>query len=200
MSGPAGSSVFFRSRRLRVLARAMLICLAAATVSTGSAAKARGSCLDTSASQKWMRMPPVKFPSGGKKIVSVAIPSSNPRRIYATNGTSIVRSTNGGCSYKKIFSLNNAELSYDLDEARITTVAVVPTVPKRIYAGIATQAGTDALGLLPLLPLAHVITSSNGGAQWEELDDGLELAAGAPVSISVSPHDPDRTYLLETVR
>ena len=128
-----------------------------------------------------------------RHIAAIRIHPQNPDIVYvavqgAVHGPSsergIYKSTDGGKNWERILYVDEntgaADLSMDL------------TNPRILYAGMwehrrypwTVQSGGDGSG---------IYKSTNGGATWEELTNGLPKKMGK-VAVDVSPANPNRVF------
>ena len=125
-------------------------------------------------SSKWQTLP-VSFPEGSRAVVSVATFRFDPVKLLVANDRSVLRSSDGGCTFHTAVSLGGME-GFGPDD-RITDVTFAPDDPTRVYALVEEAGG---------VPRPHVIWSQDGGADWSRLDTGLEGATGSPLDLAVS--------------
>lgn len=125
----------------------------------------------------------VSFSTGGPAIADYAVGARTPDLLLATNGTAVVRSTDGGCSWKETFVASS----------------VIPTASVTI-----TQISMPETATSPVLLLAEertggvtrprIFRSTNGGASFTTGEAGL-LPAGTPETLRVAPGRPSVAYL-----
>ena len=126
----------------------------------------------------WESIRVTGFSAGGAEIVDYAVGARSPDLLLATNGTSVVRSTDGGCNWKESFVAS-------------------PTLPG--VAGGSVQLKSISLpesATSPVLLLAEervggtirprVFRSTNAGASFTTSDGGL-LPAGTPRGVPRRP-------------
>ena len=137
----------------------------------------------------WESIRVTGFSTGGSEIVDYAVGARSPDLLLATNGTSVVRSTDGGCNWKEVF-------------------VAAPSLPG--VAGGSVQLKSIAMpesSTSPVLLLAEesvggttrprVFRSTNAGASFTTSDGGL-LPAGTPQALQVAPSAPSVAYLSVT--
>lgn len=165
----------------------------------------------------WTIVDPPAFPASAASHtqagVADMVPGGSGSRLFATNGDTIMRSTNLGCSWSTVFSLDPTRdpsavgvpdtLLRAWPDAVITSVvAAGPTVAYALIRGegiamdqLATEAGA---------PLFWAV-STNGGTSWKlSVVEAPSAAGGQPVpvftpsatpSLYVAPSDPRTVYL-----
>lgn len=129
-------------------------------------------------------------------IGAYAIDEKNPSRMFVTNGRSVMRSTDGGCGWKSVYSLPTIETTVS---RLITSIEIggakdlYLTVASEVDPGITTQLGPLRPDqLLSAFPVT-VLHSADDGRTWNE---GLipTPIGGWPV-LRVAPDRPEVVYL-----
>ena len=156
----------------------------------------------------WLQIPVRSFPAGPQRITAHAVDPSEPRRWWITNGKSVMRSQDSGCSFSPVFTLPTAptgDLRVTGDD-RITGIAVAPRAPDahRVYLTVASL--DDLPARLPKLPgevpvpagtvtVTQVVRSDNAGAASSWVSTApLAAPAGGPGPIRTSLTDPLTVY------
>lgn len=169
----------------------------------------------------WTVMPIPSFPdgAGGRQVRHHAVAPDAPGTIVVTNGTSVLRTTDGGCSWAAVFDLSTSPTAAGVAFSRDTSQIVDVTIPRhhgdRIYlvvmeVGRAGEGLPVGEGATPVIP--HIVASFDGGATWGTYDSGLQPIArdagdGASgycgqisgCMLEFSPADPEVGYLALSV-
>ena len=173
---------------LRCLVTAALLASAAASVAAGAAGPATarstssaGGCSGATirmAGYGWLAFAP-RFAQGGPDVTLVTSPQFQPDTIYASNGTEIVRSADGGCTWRAVFEAANAAAAAGgvvPTTATITSIAAPSSANSShyVYVGVdSTVAGVST-------PV--VAASANSGATWIYAGPSSGLPAVGSVS------------------
>src|SRR5687768_17195554 len=72
-------------------------------------AAARGAAPCGAVSDSWTTLAGPRFPAGSQTITDLAIDARAPSRLYVTNGTSVMRSVDGGCSWQHSYTVGEEE-------------------------------------------------------------------------------------------
>lgn len=137
-----------------------------------------------------IRAPEFRARDGGAGggLVAYAVDPYDPRVVFTTNGTSLLRSDDGGCRWTEVWSLETAPTQANPVTAaagRIVAVAV-PEDRREHTIVYAVVAESDR---------AHVVKSPSGLAgSFGYVDSGLP-PSGAPGLFRVSGANPDFLYL-----
>ena len=160
--------------------------VAAALIVPGNLAAAQQGCPTVTVRGVWRA---AALPATG--VTDYAVEPLVPSRIYVTNGTSLMLSTDAGCTWEEVFTVGGAPRP-DLPLtplARITGIEVVrDRLPASVYLLVEEEVGPAQR--------VHVVASSDGGATWELRDDGLPPLSGPAVELDSAPGDPSALYLL----
>ena len=144
------------------------------------------------ASGDWTSIPAPAFTSGGNAIVDLAISPPKPSLMYATNGEVVLRSTDGGCSWRESYKPGPGALPVGGGEPGATEAVVASeAAPTRAYLMIQETVGPAAR--------PQVLRTDNAGATWQPASAGLP-PTGAPAFLRVAPSDPDTAYLAIAVQ
>jgi hypothetical protein len=134
----------------------------------------------------WTSVPGPRFPSGAEGIGAYAVSPRSPRALFATNGSVVMRSGDGGCSWIKSYQLT-AGPSLDAPlagTARIESIHV-PIIGRTVLLMVSERVGPAVR--------PHVVVSDDGGRTWSRGDAGLP-PAGAPERVA-GPADGKIAYL-----
>jgi photosystem II stability/assembly factor-like uncharacterized protein len=147
-----------------------------------------------------------KYASPGGTPAAYAVDPLNPKRIYLTDSAAIYRSTNGGCTWKSVYSAldplpSNPEPSLLTVSDRVGTLVVTPARtaidPGPVYAVLSPCL---AHKVVSYLPGCAVLSSVDDGNHWLSVStDGLPVDAASIDAFAVSPTDPRRLYALVSV-
>jgi len=127
-----------------------------------------GSCatatVSTGGSGTWTTYAAPAFAAGDPVVTAHAVDPIDPSRWYATNGTSLARSADGGCTWQDSYTLpDGPEPGMPLagPVGRITALAVTPhpAAHTRLFATVAMDDPASASTV--------VLRSTDAGATWE---------------------------------
>lgn len=134
-------------------------------------------------------------PLGARPALSAyAVDPYDPVRVFATNGTSVLRSVDGGCRWAEVWSLEASPRDgapYSSGTARVTELLVPDsrTAHGVVYAVVrrAEDAGP---------PRTWIVRSDSSGdaGSWERSDAGLP-ETGRAVALRASSTNPDFLYV-----
>lgn len=137
-------------------------------------------------------------PGNGDNILPFA---ANPSVLLASDTRSVMRSTDGGCSWQVVLGLQPTAGTglYDLDPAYgFGSLAISPQVRAPVaYATINDWSqGVEIGGGVPPPPKppTYVAASRDGGASWSISSSALGYCRDT--SVTIAPSDPDTAYLL----
>jgi photosystem II stability/assembly factor-like uncharacterized protein len=129
------------------------------------------------------------FKEGPKRLAAYLVDPAAPNRILITNGTSVMRSTDSGCSYKHVFALPdtpNAESQATAANSQILSIEIFESNRERVLLMIEEQGPQGAR--------PHIVRTDDFGTTWSTGDVGLPLH-GAPQALVVPPTEPALAYL-----
>jgi hypothetical protein len=143
-----------------------------------------------------IRAPSFRAVSGGQPdaLTAYAVDAYDPARIFATNGTTLARSLDAGCTWTEVFSL----------EAGAGTDGMPAAGTARITQVLVPEYRNDhrrvALVLDDVSPQGrpHAVTSPTGDRGSYVLGDSGLPAAGHPVVARIAPANPDFLFLAVT--
>jgi hypothetical protein len=137
----------------------------------------------------WTTIPGPRFDKGPATISGLDIDAQSPNRMLVTNGALIMRSTDRGCSWKKVLDVTSgAELPGRISgDATVKTLASSERDGDLVFASVEERVGP--------VSRPHVVVSDDGGADWSYSDAGLPLA-GVPKLLEASASDPGAAYLV----
>jgi hypothetical protein len=121
-------------------------------------------------------------------LVAYAVDPFDPRAVYASNGTSLMRSDDGGCRWREVWSLEPApSQAMPLSAATARVVAIAVPEDRREHATV--------YAVLTEGDRARVVRSPSGEPGTFVLADSGLPPAGAPGLFRVSGANPDFLYL-----
>lgn len=168
------------------------LCLAAAIGLVAVATAASGApqtpvCGERNfASGAWVTLTAPPFPIGPEQVVDFVVAPRDPRRVYVTNGASVLVSRDGGCTWTT--SYQQAEvpgLPVPQVSVRVMHLAMGAD-PDTAYAALGADAASRP----------RILRTRNGGGSWVPADTGLELVQGIPLQLVVAPSRPESAYLV----
>lgn len=128
---------------------------------------------------------------GGQAITAYVVSPHDQDRVFATNGTSIVGSTDAGCTWRELYVLPDVptdENPMSVAGTRISLL-VVPEDPRAKHRVLAVANETAGEGR------PHVLISEDGTEDsFERREDGLP-AGGFATDLAVAPTNPDFVWL-----
>ena len=122
-----------------------------------------------------------------RPILNFAADQGAPGRVFVTDGLSVLRSTDWGCTWKQVFQVPTPPVGVSYDTTSVP--AIVAAGGNRVY--LVTAVGLGSLGPLVLY------ASSDGGATFSKLSGpALPYYDPRPGSLVTSPQNPKRLYLI----
>ncbi|MDQ3914031.1 MAG: hypothetical protein M3323_01685 [Actinomycetota bacterium] len=150
---------------------------------------AQGGCGRVTEKGYWTTYDVPEFASGGP-IADYEIDAIQPRTMYATDEIDVLRTTDGGCSWKKVYSVTGKtplDHGFRGDAARITSIKVPRGAVAHTHVLLTIEESVGAA------TRPHVLRSENAGDTWTA---GAGLPpTGQPQTLLVSPADPGTAYL-----
>jgi hypothetical protein len=128
----------------------------------------------------------------GQELSSYAVDPNDPKRVFVTNGTSVVKSLDGGCTWTEIFALPDTPddvIPFVAATTRLTQIAVPEDDQQREALFVLAQESTEAGGRPHVL---YARAAKRG--KFEVRDSGLP-PAGRGHDLAVSVSNADFTYL-----
>lgn len=176
-------ALYTRAARKLVAFMTVVSLLTPLAAARGAAAPACGS-----ESGNWTTIAGPGFPSGGAAITDLAIDARTPARMFVTNGKSVMRTTDGGCSWQHSFTLGEQDGGPSTYTPANSTILglVVPEAGGRVLLSITETVANQTR--------PHVLVSDDGGRSWDSGDTGLP-PLGSPEALVVAPSSPDTAYL-----
>jgi hypothetical protein len=110
----------------------------------------------------WYSVTMPAFPSGSQAASDYAVEPLVTDRLFVTNGSVVMRSTDSGCHWSQAYALPAGGAGMTSATARILEIEV--SAPGHIYLPIQQTAPT---------PQPHVVVSTDGGATWTLADGPL---------------------------
>ena len=129
--------------------------------------------------------------AGGGEITSYSVDPGVSNRLLASNGSVVMETRDGGCSWKEIFAvglLPSLEIPVSSATASVKSVTVPQGRSDHVYLVV-----QETLG--PIIR-PHVVVSRDRGKTWAASDEGLPLATGGVVALEFAPSSPDTGFLL----
>lgn len=159
----------------------------------------------------WTTRPAPTFPAGDRVLRGHAVDPREPLRQYATNGVSVVTTTDG-CTWTEAFRLPERPspgLPASSLTDRVLQVVVHPRAPGRVWLVVAVgqdvaervRVGPYRPGL-PMSPAGDeqrdgtqtlVLASKDAGASWTGMTG--PLLVGTPGTLATAPSSPEVLYL-----
>jgi photosystem II stability/assembly factor-like uncharacterized protein len=141
----------------------------------------------------WTSIGAPEYPAGPPRaITQFAADPYSANVLFATNGTSLMKTTNGGCSWDAqlvLDTLPTLDIPLSGANAEIVDIAIPESrfAHSNIYLLVAEKAGP--------ITRPHVVISRDGGGTWAASDSGLPPATGALYGIHVAPDSPQFVYV-----
>lgn len=137
----------------------------------------------------WVTYDVPDFPAGGP-ITSFAIDAYHPDKMFATDGKVLLRTTDGGCSWKNVFTVTGktpVDYGFRGDAATIQSIDVPrsPAAADKVLLLVREDTGGAVR--------PHVVISGDSGDSWAA-GAGF-LPTGAPEVLVMSPMNPVVGYL-----
>lgn len=173
-------------RRSRGVLAALFFSLAVGLPAfTGAAPSAAGGCSGVSTVQGWQRIAEPIFAAGAQDLVGYAV-SAGARDLYATNGTEVDRSGDGGCSWQPVYTLSATSQAAPLPVGSAGSIGSVVTGP-----------GQQVYLVVRAVPAPQVLVSRDSGATWAAADTGIAALSTTPAPAQlVVTADGAMLYLL----
>lgn len=153
---------------------------------------------------EWSEIAAPSFPSGPATISAYAVDPRRPNILWATNGASVMRSDDGGCTWDERFKLGILP-SLDVPITAVNSVVdqiVISETPGQgdtVYLAVEESKVSASVSGAPVSATAlrpHVVVSDDAGGSWRAIDDGLPPASGPMLRLRVAPSSPDTLYLM----
>ncbi|HYP23063.1 MAG TPA: hypothetical protein VEV43_05770 [Actinomycetota bacterium] len=161
------------------------------TLAPFARASAAQGCEGVAASRFYEMIQAPQWAAGGGAITAYAVDPRNPERLLATNGASVMETTDGGCSWEQTFAvglLPSLEVPVSSLNATVEHIAIPQRNSNLTYLVVEEKAGP--------ISRPHVIVSRDRGKTWAASDEGLPPLSGEAVTIEPAPSDPDVAYLV----
>ncbi|UCE19680.1 MAG: T9SS type A sorting domain-containing protein [Gemmatimonadota bacterium] len=142
-------------------------------------------------------------PASYPEWYAVAINPNEPQELLISDEQEgvILKSTNGGGNWKKVFDHPDAGYSCILQPREqmcydgFKVIAYAPSNPDTVYAGMAASRGIID-GTFPTLRKSYgMYKSTDGGDNWFEINTGLNTAYLNINTIDIHPTNPDIVYI-----
>jgi hypothetical protein len=129
---------------------------------------------------------------GTQQVTTYAVDPNDPKRVFVTNGTSIVKSLDGGCTWNEIFAVPETPddvTPFASSTTRLTEIVIPEDAKYREALFVLAQESTDAGGR------PHVLYARSAKrGKFEVRDNGL-LPAGRGHDLTPAVIDSDFLYL-----
>ena len=128
----------------------------------------------------------------GQELSTYAVDPLDPRRVFVTNGTSVMKSLDGGCTWTEIFALPETPddvIPFAASTTRLTEIVVPEDDKQREALFVLAQESTEAGGRPHVL---YARAAKRG--KFEVRDSGLP-PAGRGHDLTVAVANADFTYL-----
>lgn len=139
----------------------------------------------------------------GQEVTAYAIVPDENDRMLVTNGATVLRSTDGGCAWEKIFATPAiASAAVPFPNARVSSIVVGKKGQRnRVYltitsdkkTGLSSDSGEYDADLVSSSPF-RLLVSADDGRSWEGSNDGLPPFGQFPM-LQVAPGNPRVAYL-----
>lgn len=168
-----------------------LLLLATVVLPNALSIAAAAACGNVREAGLWVTYDVPDFRSGGP-ITGYAINAFQPDTMFATDGKDVLRTTNGGCNWTRVFSVTGTTpLDYGFrgDASTIDSIHVPRSLqaPGRVLLVVKE---TQAQGAIR----PHVVRSDDNGDTWTTGDAGLP-PVGDPEALVIAPSNPSTAYL-----
>lgn len=144
---------------------------------------------------------------GSLRIDSFAVHPFDTSRLYLSDGSTLLRSTNGGCSWETSIRLYNERAASSTDflfVPRIKTILFPEARKSRLplYLLVDDAYTNSAINVGPSerAPLGRpvVMASGDGGKNWDRHVEGLPTL-GHPVAMAISSSDHKKMYMIVAI-
>ncbi len=187
-----------RITRIRAALLAAVVTVLAVPIVTSQAQVAAPRCPDRNQIvpvggnvARWEAIAKPAFDVGPQTMTAYAVQPTDPSIIYVTNGKTVMRTSNSGCTFDEVLELR-PEASGDVALSSATTTITSLALPERGSPRrvIATAVEVDAGAGRP-----HVLRTDTGNnGTWEIADGGLP-PVGRPVDLRIAPGDARVVFL-----
>ena len=141
----------------------------------------------------------------GRALTTYGVDPSNGRRLFVSDGETIQRSLDGGCSWTVVYSVD--KLGSEVADSVTQIVVSAPHHNRRlVYALVQSPCTAEACGPIKLagrVPGSALLVSEDNGRTWRNSFAvgaiGLPPMDAASVEgVAIAPSDPNYVYLLIT--
>jgi len=182
------------TRLLRALIAALTLALVTAPL--GASASPAEICPGVFTDGTWTTVASPQYPAGPRTVSEFAVDPYAANVLYATNGTSFMRTVNLGCDWEPGLLLDALPtLQVPLSGANSEIVDI--EIPESRYAH--TQIYLLLEERVGPLVRPHVLISRDGGQTWRASDEGLPPATGNANRIRVAPDSPQFVYVMTSL-
>lgn len=168
-------------------------------------AVAAGACANVTPNGDWTSILGPSYSTGPQTVTDFAVDPQRPQIIWVTNGKTVVRTADGGCTWKERFKLDLLpSLDVPISSALATISSVVvpedPASKAEVFLLVEERLdGTDPDGPTGPIPggiglRPHVVKSEDDGDSWKAQDQGLPVV-GDPRALRFAPSNADIGYV-----
>ncbi|HVE63535.1 MAG TPA: hypothetical protein VNB94_07020, partial [Mycobacteriales bacterium] len=187
-----------RTRRIRPTLLAALVTVLAVPLVTSQAQVAGPRCPDRNQIvpvggnvARWEAIAKPAFDNGPQAMTAYAVQPTDPSIIYVTNGKTVMRTSDSGCTFDEVLELR-PEASGDVALSSATTTITSLTLPER---GSPRRVIATAVEVDSGVGRPHILRTDTGNnGTWEIADGGLP-PVGRPVDLRIAPGDARIVYL-----
>lgn len=133
----------------------------------------------------WEEIAAPDFPAGQRALVAQAVQPLDPNRLLVSNGSAVMGSDDGGCTWRALLVLPEVPSAREPYARSVASIVDVATDGRHLYALLVERVGG---------PRARLLASDDGGLTWRAADAGLP-PAGEPEGFEVVLGAPDTAYL-----
>ena len=142
-----------------------------------------------------IRSPQYAANEGERTVAAFAVPATQRRWVYVTNGSVVQLSTSAGCKWDHIYPTPaQTDAVAALPHPRVVTQLVAPTA-QALWIASYDDAGGAGHPHVERTSDATPVAGNKTAKPFESFDNGLP-AVGRPVQLAVSPVNADQAYLV----
>ena len=182
-----------------------VVCVVGAVVAElgggfGAAASAcPGATVHTGVTGTWVSQPVPQFPAGEAGVVDYAIDSGDARKRFVTNGTTIMASTDEGCTFKAVYVIPQTPTPESPYARATTQFSHLAASGGRVIASLtgppSQESPVTVNGSDPgrATQTVDFLVSSDGGDVWRRPSDRMPRP-GEPGDLVFAPSNPKIVY------